>query len=85
MRYKLTVIKGFKLPKSEALLSTFVRGVRAFQERGGRYKNPYDVVKAAAFHREWHRGWMAGHEGYAGYTEPESRRRDSREIVWLSN
>jgi len=83
MRYKLTIIKGFKLPKSEALLSTFVRGVKAFQEKKSKDQNPYDLVKSLAFFREWYRGWMAGHEGYAGYSEPESRRRDSREIIWL--
>lgn len=83
MRYRLTISKGWRLPKGEALLSTFVRGVKAFQEKRSNGQNPYDLVKAPAFFTEWHRGWMAAHEGYAGYSEPESRRRDSKEINWL--
>ena len=77
--------KGLKLPKAEALLSTFVRGVKAFQEGKRNKDNPYAWPKAEAFFTQWHRGWMAAHEGYAGYSEPESLRRDSREIVWLTN
>lgn len=82
MRYRLAIINGYDLPKNEGLLSTFIRGIKAFQEKKDT-DNPYDIKRSPAFWTQWYRGWMAGHEGYASYSEPESRERWAKEIVWL--